>query len=86
METKNNTKGEQRFLSEDAKSLIAMLPSGLTDEWQKKAFQIFGRTKAELAANDLLEALIEAVEIIKWLDGDDERLDNIKAVIKKATP
>lgn len=59
METKNQTTKEERFLSDDAVLLMSMLPKGLTDEWQEKAFKVFGRTKAELAAPDMLEALTE---------------------------
>jgi len=66
MENLKHTKGE-RILSEDAITLMSMLPIGLTDEWQKKAFYVFGRTKAEIAAPELLEALIWAKEQFKIL-------------------
>lgn len=48
---------EQRFLSNDAITLMSMLPEGLADTYQKKAFEVFGRTKKEIASNELLEAL-----------------------------
>jgi hypothetical protein len=54
---------EQRFLSQDAITLMAMLPKGLTEEWQEKSFKVFARTKAELASTDILEAL-EATKML----------------------
>ena len=48
---------EQRVISEDGIVLMSMLPEGLAEKWQEKAFKIIGRTKVELAAPDLLEAL-----------------------------
>lgn len=53
---------EQRVISDDGIVLMSMLPEGLADKWQEKAFKIIGRTKLELAAPDLLEALQELLK------------------------
>lgn len=91
METKNQTTKEERFLSDDAVLLMSMLPKGLTDEWQEKAFKVFGRTKAELAAPDMLKALIMVKENMfncKYEDMTQSykyKYDMITNAINKAT-
>lgn len=58
-------KPNERFISEDAVALIAMLPAGLTDEWQEKAFNVMCRTKAEIAAPEMLEVLNQLTNCIQ---------------------
>lgn len=74
MENQINTPKEVRMLSQDAIELMTLLPSELPDKLQEKAFEVFGRTKIELASNELLEALIEAKELIDNLTKDKSPL------------
>lgn len=90
METKHTK--EERFLSDDAIALMSMLPQGLTDEWQEKSFSVFGKTKVELAAPELLKALSDIISSIdngfgefKSASKDSLYYKYAKEAIKKAT-
>lgn len=64
MSNSKHTAQENRIFSPDAQTLMAMLPQGLAEEWIEKSFFVFGRTKAELAAPDLLAALEKAQQYV----------------------
>lgn len=50
-------KDKKLIFSDNAIAFMSLLPEGLVEQWQEKAFEVFGRTTVELAAPDLLEAL-----------------------------
>lgn len=80
--------GTKKILSDDALVIISMLPSGLTNEWQEKIFNMLGRTSVELAAPELLDALIGFFNTkydLEWLYENKELIINAKNAIKKAT-
>lgn len=62
-----------------------MLPEGLVDQWQEKAFEVFGRTKVEIADPDLLEALQSLYNSVdSCIDLTPEVMIKAKKAIEKA--
>lgn len=55
---KKRKKKKEIHFSDDAILILSLLPSDLPEYFQKKAFNVLGRTNEELLADKLLYALI----------------------------
>ena len=77
-------KDKKLIFSDNAIALMSLLPEGLVEQWQEKAFEVFGRTQVEIAAPDLLEALINLTNTCEKYFSKDFDLREAKKAIEKA--